>query len=213
MKNEIQVKEQEINSIVKEIEEAFWDIPFENSAFQNINFVVNQQFTPGRAYRAIGLRLHSKLRALQEAYFGRRIEEIDLAELEEKRDNPNTNKFEKMRTEIEIEKKLSHRNYTDKLINDAMVEVQTLYNEYKKLPRYNREMFENEEGTHFQARLNRQIQGVGGAAEALLAMQNPLASALDALGQQEAAQQIGGPEGASQNRPPQQIGNEPRPSI
>lgn len=177
----------EIEGIVSDIEEAFYDIPFENSAFQNVNFVVNQQLTPARAYRAIGLRLSAKLRALKEVYFSRQLEEIDLAELEEKRDNANTSKFDKQRTEIEIQKKLSNRNYTNKLINDAVVEVQTLYKEFKNLPRYSRSEFEQEEKQHFQIRLEQQLRGITGASEALLAMQKGSVTEAAALTVKKAA--------------------------
>lgn len=170
-----------IDNIVQDVEKAFYDIPFENSAFQNINFVVNQQLTPARAYRAIGLRISAKVRALKEAYFGRQIEDIDIAELEAKRDNPDTTKWDRMRAEVEIQKKLSNRNYTDKLINDAVCEINTLYAEMKKLPRYSRSEFEAEERSHFEIRLQNQLNGIQGAGESLLAMTHSVSESALAL--------------------------------
>ena len=166
----------EVNGIVKEFEKAFFDIPFDNSAFQNVHFVVQQQLTPGRAYRAIGLRMSAKIRALQEAFFNLQAEEIDLAELQEKRDNPETNKFDALRANLEIQRKLANRSYTDKLVNDAIVELKTLYTEFKKLPQYDREKFEAEEHTHFDIRLKNQMHGIAGASEALLAMSKPVSN-------------------------------------
>lgn len=46
-----------VNDIVSELYESFDNIPFENSDFQNENFVISSQITPERAYRAIGLRM------------------------------------------------------------------------------------------------------------------------------------------------------------
>ena len=34
------------SDVIKEIEDAFWNIPFENSAFQTENFVLAAQITP-----------------------------------------------------------------------------------------------------------------------------------------------------------------------
>ncbi len=68
----------EPNEIIKEIEDAFYDIPFENSAFQNEYFVLQGQYTPARAYRAIGLRMSSKLQAINELKYGRQLEEINI---------------------------------------------------------------------------------------------------------------------------------------
>ena len=53
-----------IPDVLKELEEAFYDIPFENSDFQNKMFVVADQLTPARAYRAIGLRMFAKISQL-----------------------------------------------------------------------------------------------------------------------------------------------------
>ena len=85
------------DDVINEINEAFFDIPFENSEFQTENFVIAASITPERAYRAIGLRLQSRLRALQEAKFGAAKEDIDIEELEAKIADPNTNNFDRRR--------------------------------------------------------------------------------------------------------------------
>lgn len=186
---------QDISGIADEIEKAFLEIPFGNSAFQNVHFVMNQQFTPERAYRAIGLRLSNRLRALKESYFNRQLEEVDIAELEEKRENPSLTKFDRSRAEIELQKKLSNRPYVDKLIGDAVAEVNTLYAEFRKFPRFTREQFETGERRHFEVRLQHQINGVGDAAQALLAMQHEVTAELEALpGPQGPAGRLGAPE-------------------
>ena len=164
------VTEENINSVVREIEDAFFDIPFENSRFQTEAFVVAAQITPERAYRAIGLRMNAKLRALNEAKFGRMKEDIDIEELREKLTDPNTSKWDRMRHEVDIEQKLSNRSFTDKLINDALSELNVLYGHFKSLPKYTRDQFEQGEHRHFEQRLQRQIAGISGARESLVNM-------------------------------------------
>lgn len=156
--------------IITEIEDAFWDIPFENSDFQNEMFVIASQITPERAYRAIGLRMNAKLRALSEAKHGRLLEDIDIEEIEEQINSGTLDKFEIRRKKIELSKKLENRRYTDKLINDAIKELNCLYSHFKALPKYTREQFEAAEKTHFEQRLLRQAANITGASESLINM-------------------------------------------
>lgn len=170
------------------IEDAFFDIPFENSAFQNEAFVVASQITPERAYRAIGLRITAKLRALNEALFAKKKLDIDLAELKEKAADESLTKFERMRAEVEIEEKRSHEWFTRKLIRDAEVEVDTLYRAFQSLPKFTREQFELGERKHFTERLLRQRQGITGANESLMNLEGDLAAlAAGTLGQSNLA--------------------------
>ena len=164
------VTTENIGDVLQEIDEAFYDIPFENSAFQNENFVIAAQMTPERAYRAIGLRMHSKIAALKEAKYGRMKEEIDIEELQAKIDDPSTNTYDRRRAQIDIQQKLDHRSFTDKLINDALSELNLLYKHFKVMPRYSREEFERGERLHFEQKLTRQIQGLAGAQESLINM-------------------------------------------
>ena len=156
------------NTALQDIEARFFDIPFENSNFQNDMFVVAAQITPERAYRAIGLRIHSKLRALQECYFGERKSEIRIGELTELIESPDTTKWDKMRHELEIEHILTNSPYTDKLKNDAQREVACLYAHLEKLPQYTREQFEDGERQHFIERSTRQANGISGGQESLV---------------------------------------------
>jgi hypothetical protein len=171
--NEVTITNTE--NILNEIEQAFFDIPFENSQFQTEHFVLNAQLTPERAYRALGLRMHNRFRALREAQFGRMKEEIDIEELQAKINDLNTSTWDKRRAEIDIQQKLAHRPFTDKLINDALAELNVLYAHFRKLPRYTREQFEAGERKHFELSLTRQAQGVTGAIESLSNMQESLA--------------------------------------
>lgn len=160
----------DIPNVLTELETAFYDIPFENSNFQNSMFVVAAQQTPARAYRAIGLRMFAKIRAIKELGFSRRLEEIDLAEKQALVDDVTTRHFDKLRAQVEIDKLLDQRSWTDKLLNDALKELGCLYSEFKKLPSYTRDQFEEEERLHFQLKLERQAQGQTGALESLANM-------------------------------------------
>ena len=160
------------NEILQEIESAFYDIPFENSDYQNKAFVLAAQITPARAYRAIGLRMSSKLRAINELKWARQREQVDIDEWQATISSESTSIFDKRRAQINIDEKLSHVNYTDKLLNDAIHELNLLYSEFQQFPRYTREQFELEEQQHFELSLQNQLENA----------QNPAAmGALDSI--------------------------------
>lgn len=161
------IKKEDIPNILQEIEDAYFDIPFGNSRFQNQMFVANGQHTPARAYRAIGLRMFNRIRALKEAMYARAKEDIDIEEMREKLKDPNISKYERARLELEIQQRLDNRKYIDKLIHDALVELTDLYAMFKKFPKYTREQFEAEERKHFEIRLKKQALGITGALESL----------------------------------------------
>lgn len=165
---------QHTNAALEEIEQAFFDIPFENSNFQNEAFVLAGQITPERAYRALGLRMHSKLQALRQNLFAERKRDIQLGELREKLESPDVSKWDKLRAQVEIEEIESSISFTEKLKNDAVVELESLYKHFKALPRYTREQFEAAEHNHFHERLMRQASGVNGATESLINMQEDI---------------------------------------
>lgn len=156
--------------VIGEIERAFYDIPFENSQFQTEAFVIAAQITPERAYRAIGLRMRAKLLALKEAQFGRIKEQIDLDEIDFKLKSAELDQFERRRQEVKKQEILSNRTWTDKLINDAIAELNVLYKHFKNLPKYTREQFEQAEKIHFTQKLQRSVVGIEGAKEALINM-------------------------------------------
>lgn len=156
--------------VLKEIEEAFFDIPFENSAFQTEAFVIANQMTPERAYRAIGLRMHKKLTAIREYLLDKESTQVDIDELESKIADPNTNQFDRRRHEIDIKKKKVNFTFSEKLLNDAVVELNVLYKHFKALPKYTRQQFEQGEHRHFLERNSRQAENISGGGEALLNM-------------------------------------------
>lgn len=162
-----------VPDVLKEIEDAFFDIPFENSAFQNKAFVIAAQQTPARAYRAIGLRMFSKIQAVKEHLYNRELNRINLEEKREKLAGFWLGKYERRRLELEIAKMEDGQGYADKLFNDALKDLNQMYAEFKRLPRYTGEQFEAEEANHFTLRLQRQLSA-NGAMESLLNMQEDL---------------------------------------
>ena len=163
-------------TVIQEIQQAFHDIPFENSAFQTENFVIAGQITPERAYRAIGLRMHKKLIAVQEALIGKEKGEIEEEELREKIESPNYNRFEKRKFELELQKRQIYKPFTKKLLNDAIAELNILYKHFKALPKYTRAEFEAGEKRHFIEDLNRKALGLDGAKSSLINMIDDVAA-------------------------------------
>jgi hypothetical protein len=156
--------------VIEEIQNAFYDIPFENSKFQTEAFVIANQITPERAYRAIGLRMVDKLQALNESKFKEMETQVDLDEIEYQLSQLDLDKFERRRLEIKREKINSEKFWNSKLINDCIVDLNNLYKHFKALPKYTREQFEEGERLHFDQRLNRQVLGLEGARESLINM-------------------------------------------
>lgn len=156
--------------VIGEVEKAFFDIPFENSQFQTECFVLASQITPERAYRALGLRMHSKLSALNEVKFAILRDQIDIDEIDHKLATEDLSVFERRRQELKKQEILSKTSWTNKLINDAITELNILYKHFKALPRYTRQDFESGEKRHFEQKLGRQLAGLEGTKESLINM-------------------------------------------
>lgn len=163
-------------SVLKEIEDAFYDIPFENSEFQTEAFVIAAQITPERAYRAIGLRMFNRLRALNDVKHTILNQQIDLEEIDAKIVSGNLDEFEVRRQVLKKQKILSEQNWSKKLINDALVELSVLYKHFKALPKFTRQEFEAGEKLHYEQRLRRSIAGIEGAKESLINMNEDTAA-------------------------------------
>lgn len=158
-----------LDQVITDVQNKVKDIPFGNSDFQNINFVVKAQLTPGRKLRAAGLRARDRINALKEARYNLEKELINIEELEDKVQK-EFNHFEKRRLQLDIVHKKDQAADTQKLVNDALHELSVLYSELKKLPNYDRGKFEAEEQEHWDLELKKQILGIQGAKESLLNM-------------------------------------------
>ena len=174
--NGLVISENNTHDVIKEVQDAFYDIPFDNSAFQTENFVIAAQITPERAYRAIGLRMIKKLIAVQEAILAKEQGQIDADELSEKIESSDYNKFEKRRFELNLKKRSIYLEFNDKLLKDSIEELNLLYKHFKALPRYTREQFEAGEKRHYLEDLNRQVIGITGAKQSLVNMFDDISS-------------------------------------
>jgi len=162
------LREDQVHSVLEEVERLSFDIPFENSRFQTLAFVVAAQQTPGRAYRAILLRMDDRIRAVKHFMFSKRRAEVDRDEKLAKIQSEDTSEFDRRRLQIDLEELSSGEVASKKLLNDALVELGVLYEELKKLPEYSRASFEAEEETHFKLKLTRQVNTRGnGSLESL----------------------------------------------
>jgi len=113
------------------------------------------------------LRMFAKIRAIKELKYSREIEAIDIEELQQ----DTKNEFDNRRNKIKIQQKLEQRNWSDKLLNDAIKELDCLYAEFKKFPAISRDEFEAQELEYFTKKFDRALQNHGnGTLESLSAM-------------------------------------------
>lgn len=165
--NLTKVTDENALEVLDEIHKAFHDIPFENSEFQNKAFVLAAQITPERAYRQLGLRLHTRLNALRKAKFDKLRSDITIEEKRYLISLADTSTFDKRRYELDIMEIEESAAFTNKLINDCITECNYLYAQFKKFPKYTREQFEAAEEAHFLERSKRQSLGITGPNESL----------------------------------------------
>lgn len=170
MNNLTTVSESNLSDVLREIEDAFWDIPFGNTDFQCENFVIAAAVTPERAYRTIGLQIHGLLTNLQQVKNDRRLAEIEIAELEERIASPDVSKFDKMRAQVKLETMRENSRWSQKLVMDAIRQLNVYYKHFKAFPRYSRAQFENGEARYFEQTQRRQVLGITGAKESIINM-------------------------------------------
>lgn len=134
-------------------------IPFENSDFQNLAFVVSNQQTPERMLRAAVMKQSSILSALTENQAKYKRDQIKLRKLNSRLELPDLDSDEKELIEIDIEEMRLNSFMTEKLVNDAIHSYHFLQNIIEALPKVeSRQAFELAEPNHFDLRFNRQIE-------------------------------------------------------
>lgn len=138
-------------NVLDELREAMENVPFGNSQFQIEKFILDEP-SPERQYRKALLQINQKLAALDECKFRRQRLEIDLEEIDD-RIAKSKNKFEKQRLKIDKEEKELQLTKEVKLINDAIIEVETYYKVYSSLPKFTRKQFELSEYVYWERRL------------------------------------------------------------
>lgn len=159
-------------ALIQKLEDQFYDIPFGNSAYQVEQFVLNEQMTPARAYRAIGLNMLSIIDTLKLNIYKKQCADVKLKYREKRlrQLDPETAKAELLALKIDWEK--DQTSSLNKLINDAIMELNAYYEELRKYPEYTRNAFEDQEKLHFHLKLNRQLETQdNGAVASLLNVQ------------------------------------------
>ena len=111
--------------------------------------------------------MRDKILTLNEAYYNQLKFQVDLDELQEKIGDPATDKFARRRMEIDYEQKISQQRDNEKLILDAIHEVEFLYSYWQRLPHPTRAEFEAAEEDYFKISLTKQVLGIDGAVGSL----------------------------------------------
>jgi len=149
----IKLDPREKNNQLFEFEKKILDvaegIPFGNSDFQNRMASVNSELSPHRALRASCLRIIDRIQALKETYFDLKEKEIEIKKLERDLEK-ETDELEKELILIKIEKIKSRMPYLEKLIKDAIREIESLYPIVESIGKITREEFEAMESEHFK---------------------------------------------------------------
>ena len=164
----IEVNTENAPDVLREIEEAYFDIPFGNSDFQTRAFVLAQQITPERVYRQIGLELSNLLQSLKSIEYAKKLYAINREEKLEKLNDVNTNKWEKKRLQLELDSMESNSYSEQKSLKDTLRQLNLLYAEFKKFPKYTREQFEAAEENHYTQSMERMVKGIQGPVENLI---------------------------------------------
>lgn len=170
MNDKTQLSLTNVQDILQEIENAFYDVPFGNTDFQCENFIIAASITPARAYRAIGLQLQSILTNLNNLKYAEQLKQIEILELQEKIDDENTPKFERMKTQVKLEQLQIPNKWNEKLVEDQIHQANLYYKHFKAFPNYTREQFEKEEPLYFEQSQRRQLLGITGAKESIMNM-------------------------------------------
>ena len=139
--------QQTIESFLKLVEE----VPWGNSDWQNKNAVVNSELTPERAYRHASLRIMNRLQALNECYYTLKKDNL-LIKKYKTQILKEDNEIERELLQLEVDKLLSNRPYTQKLVIDAIKEIESLSPIIQSIGKLTRDKFEAAEDQHFKVR-------------------------------------------------------------
>lgn len=165
------------DTIIAEIQAAARHVPFGHSAFQIATFTGGEHGLE-RRYRTLLLNMDAKLKALRECRFRRRRLDVDLREIAVKLTAQSAasdpHGFEAERLAIDRDETLASLADEDKLIEDAIIELQAMYQEWKTLPVLEeRGQFEAAEAGYWARRLwadaCREIAAQGAPAAGTLA--------------------------------------------
>lgn len=138
------------SDVLKEIEDDTKNVPLGMSDFQN-RFLSTIQETPMRKKRHVLLQMRVKISALKENELLRDRSLIDIDEINYKLNKEN-DPFAKRRLEVDLREKMIHLQDSEKLVEDAIQELNGFYSIYKELPMFTREEFEKEEMDYYTKR-------------------------------------------------------------
>lgn len=142
-----------MNDRIKKLKDKMRHVPFGNSDFQNRHFT-NGQESPERRFRHCLLQINQKVQALEACSFRRRRIEIDIAEINYKIKHEESDTYATARLEIDKEEKECALEAEEKLIEDAMIEIETYENILDGLPdNITRKIFEEAELGYWKKRL------------------------------------------------------------
>jgi hypothetical protein len=159
-----------VSKVIKDIEDSYFDIPFGNTGYQTKAFVIAAGITPERSYRAIGLQMITLLNSIRYSLIEKQISDIRLTQKKESLNDPSLNSYDREVIRLEIMRDFSSDNYQRKVLSDSLHELNILYEEFKKLPKFTREQFELGEENYFKQSLERQARGITGAVEGIINM-------------------------------------------
>lgn len=170
MTNVCVINENNVEDILKKIEETYWDIPFGNTDFQCENFVIAASITPERAFRTIGLQMHHILTNLRQVKYEETLQNIEIEQLKEQIENEETNKYERKKAEAKLQLILANKNWSKKIVLDSIKQLEVYYKHFEALPKYTREQFEKAEQIYFEQSQRRIMLGIVGAKESIMNM-------------------------------------------
>lgn len=124
------------------------EVPFGNSDTQNRVAIVNEECTPHRSYRHAALRIMNRIEALREVKFNLRKRDIEIRMLQRERDTAD--ELRKEMIDLEIEHRRSGDRYSQKLISDAIREIESLWPVIQAMGRVSRADFEQGELAWYQ---------------------------------------------------------------
>lgn len=193
----------DIKALTDEIRAASEHVPFGHSVFQTVALTPGGEggaACPERRARSLLLNMDAKLLALEEARFRRAELAIDLEEIAVKLagltviDDPHG--FGRRRLEIDRDRKTSSIDREDKLIRDALAELEAMHAEWRSLPPVtSRAQFEQAEPAYWARRLwadaQREITAHGAPSPGTLATLGQMGLSVGRVG---ADWQIAGPQ-------------------
>lgn len=154
----IDTAEDSIQDTINNFLELVDEVPWGNSDWQNKNVIVNGEMTPERAYRHSSLRIMNRLQALNECYYALRKDNIMLKKFERQL-LTEEDELERELIQLEIDKIKSGRPYTQKLVRDAINEIDSLAPIIQSMGKLSKEQFESAEDGYFKLKYENMLKG------------------------------------------------------